>query len=93
MITTTTNYTINTIPTKKEIVEKLFKAGQITLDEVLELMKEPAVNIQPITPQYPWNPFQPMYKGGDAWTVSDSSAGYITPINSVAAETNTKVSY
>lgn len=69
MTTTTTNYTINTLPkTKKEIVERLFKAGQIDLDEVLELMKEPAVSIHPITPQQPWQPWNP--GDGFPWTVT-----------------------
>jgi hypothetical protein len=55
MTTTTTNYTINTLPSKKEIVERLFKAGHINLDEVLELM-EPRVQVNPVTPQQIYYP-------------------------------------
>lgn len=62
MTTTTTNYTINTLPkTKKEIVERLFKDGHVNLDEVLELMKEPLkATIQPDplpAKQPPFGPF------------------------------------
>lgn len=73
MTTTTTNYTINTLPkTKKEIVEHLFKEGHINLDEVLELMKEQAITVTPITPQQPWPTTVP-YNPTDwpyPWTVT-----------------------
>lgn len=57
MMNLTTTSTINVVLDKKAIVERLFKAGHITMDELLELMKEPSLNFT--IPAAPWPPFNP----------------------------------
>jgi tRNA A37 threonylcarbamoyladenosine synthetase subunit TsaC/SUA5/YrdC len=69
----TTNYTINALPSKKEIVKRLLEAKQIDFDEALELMKEP-VQLQQVTPQQPYNPWVTLTAVQNPYYLSETKA-------------------
>ena len=62
MTTTAINYSYPL--TKKEIVSRLFKDGHITIDELLELLREPVEQVPSYTLNYPWG--TPVTNGGTA---------------------------
>lgn len=62
---TTTNYTVNTLRTKEQIVEALLKEEKITFKEALTLM-QPDVQVQDLNKPAsipPYNPNGPFWGG------------------------------